>query len=63
MKTQELKFICRMGWVTEILSENQVEITFDTEDGIEKVVYTIPKHRLSEGIKVGERIYLSKIHD
>jgi hypothetical protein len=73
MELQELKsircvgfltdIICRVGYVTEILSKDQVEVTLDTEDGIQKIIYTIHNHDLKEGIKVGERIYLSTLQD
>jgi hypothetical protein len=51
----------RIGYVTEVISENQIELTFDTEDGIEKVVYYFPLHSYKEGDKVEETFFLSKV--
>jgi hypothetical protein len=62
MDSQELTSICRVGYVTEILSKDRFEVTFDTEEGIEKVVYIIPGHCLIEGIKIKEQIYLSRLN-
>lgn len=63
MKRSSRIVLSRIGYVTEVISENQIELTFDTEDGVEKVVYYFPLHNYEEGDKVEETFYLSKIYD
>ena len=62
MKRSSRIALSRIGYVTEVISENQIELTFDTEDGIEKVVYYFPWHNYEEGDQIEESVYLSKIY-